>query len=210
MKHIRSWIWIDFRFIDSSTISYVNSCIRIQPWFHNILHNTELMNEFMIWIYDFKIMIMTSGHEFILWVHEYEFWHIISSYYDRVAQAAEFKFESKFEPLQVIWQSLPKAIWEDNRRFWLQNLRMAKLLGTRSGTAWAGRTGEHKHRAFAGRRRAVAAGRDRLAAAAARLKKTCYHSCDTDLVWESKRFFFFTWFDDDVNWIFFDGLARSF
>ena len=60
MKHIRSWVWIDFRFIDSSTISYVNSCIRIQPWFHNILHNTELMNEFMIWIYDFKIMIMTS------------------------------------------------------------------------------------------------------------------------------------------------------
>ena len=34
-----------------------------------------------------------------------------------VGQAAEFKFESKFEPLQVIWQSLPKAIPEDNRRF---------------------------------------------------------------------------------------------
>ena len=25
---------------------------------------------------------------------------------------------------------------------------MAKLLGQRSGTAWAGRTGEHKHRVF--------------------------------------------------------------
>ena len=36
-------------------------------------------------------------------------------------QAAEFKFESKFEPLPVIWQSTPKAIPEDNWRFWLQN-----------------------------------------------------------------------------------------
>ena len=35
-----------------------------------------------------------------------------------VGQAAEFKFESShFEPLPVIWQSLPKAIPEDNRRF---------------------------------------------------------------------------------------------
>ena len=32
-------------------------------------------------------------------------------------QVAEFKFESKFEPLQVIWQSLLKAIPEDNQRF---------------------------------------------------------------------------------------------
>ena len=38
-----------------------------------------------------------------------------------IGQAAEFKFESKFEPLQVIWQSLPKAIPEDNWGFWLQN-----------------------------------------------------------------------------------------
>ena len=30
------------------------------------------------------------------------------------SQAAEFKFESKFEPLPVIWQSTPKAIPEDN------------------------------------------------------------------------------------------------
>ena len=38
-----------------------------------------------------------------------------------IGQAAEFKFESKFEPLQVIWQSLPTAIPEDNRRFRGQN-----------------------------------------------------------------------------------------
>ena len=37
-----------------------------------------------------------------------------------IGQAAEFKFESKLEPLQVIWQSLPKAIPEDNRRFCLE------------------------------------------------------------------------------------------
>ena len=32
-------------------------------------------------------------------------------------QAAEFKFESKFEPLLVIWQALPKAIPEDCQSF---------------------------------------------------------------------------------------------
>ena len=31
-------------------------------------------------------------------------------------QAAEVKFESKFEPLTVIWQSLLHAIPEDNQR----------------------------------------------------------------------------------------------
>ena len=34
-----------------------------------------------------------------------------------VGQTAEFKFESKFEPLQVRWQAIP----EDNQKFWLQN-----------------------------------------------------------------------------------------
>ena len=38
-----------------------------------------------------------------------------------VDKAAKFKFESKLEPLQIIWQSLPKTVPEDNRRFWLQN-----------------------------------------------------------------------------------------
>ena len=31
-----------------------------------------------------------------------------------IGQAAQLKFESKFKPLPVIWQSLPKAIPEDN------------------------------------------------------------------------------------------------
>ena len=34
---------------------------------------------------------------------------------------------------------------------------MAKLLGPRSGTAGAGRTGEHKHRAFPSRRQSLRA-----------------------------------------------------
>ena len=48
-----------------------------------------------------------------------------------IVQAAEFKFESKFEPIRpepdqqvvwpVVWQSLTNTIREDNRRIWLQN-----------------------------------------------------------------------------------------
>ena len=38
-----------------------------------------------------------------------------------VSQVTEFKLESKFKPLQVMWQSLPKAIPEDNQRFRGQN-----------------------------------------------------------------------------------------
>ena len=34
-----------------------------------------------------------------------------------VGQEVEIKFEFKFKPLQAIWQSLPRAIPEDNRRF---------------------------------------------------------------------------------------------
>ena len=41
------------------------------------------------------------------------------------------------------------AIREDNRRNWLQN-QWANSSG-RSSTAWADRTGEHKHREFLGR-----------------------------------------------------------
>jgi len=50
-----------------------------------------------------------------------------------IGQAAEFKFESKFEPLLVIWQSLPKAIQET-----IQGLTAksnSELLGQHSCTA---------------------------------------------------------------------------
>ena len=49
-------------------------------------------------------------------------------------------FESKFEPLPVIWQLL-KAIPEDNRRFDCKIFGQALLAAlTESGTAWAGLT----------------------------------------------------------------------
>ena len=145
-----------------------------------------------------------------------------------VDKAAEFKFESKCDSLQAIWQSLPKAIPEDNRRLWLQNqrssswgsapaqlglgsgprymicvllrrlresentrtcenctrnacnLRMSvQKRATKSDTSghWAGRTA----RSNTGRFRV---GCSRCWPRPARLRKTCYHSCDTDSVGE--------------------------
>ena len=38
-----------------------------------------------------------------------------------VGQVPDFKFESKFESLPVIWQSLPMTIPEENQRIWLQS-----------------------------------------------------------------------------------------
>ena len=97
-----------------------------------------------------------------------------------VGQAAEFKFESKFEPLQVIWQSLPKAIPEDNRRFWLQNQWQCSW-----GRALAQLERVGLARSNTGRFRV---GGSRCWPRQARLRKTCYHSCDTDSVRQSKRF----------------------
>ena len=47
-------------------------------------------------------------------------------------QAEEFKFGSKYEPLQVIWQFTPKAVLEGNLRF-----AKTKRLGQHSSTALA-------------------------------------------------------------------------
>ena len=79
---------------------------------------------------------------------------------------AEFKFESKFKPLPIIWQLLPKAIPEEQSKV-LTAKSNAKLLWQRSCTAWAGQTGMHKHRVtmrvFSSRlQTAVATCRDRL------------------------------------------------
>ena len=103
-----------------------------------------------------------------------------------IGQAAEFKFESKFKPLPVIWQSLPKAIPEENRRFWLQNqwpsswgralgrVRRASTLGL---VRWASiNTGS------------FLVGGSRCLPRQARFRITCYHSCYTDSVQESKGF----------------------
>ena len=66
-----------------------------------------------------------------------------------IGQAAEFKFESKLEPLQFIWQSLPKAVPEDNRRF-----RGQKALGAALRHCWRR---SDKHRAFPSRRQSLQA-----------------------------------------------------
>ena len=56
-----------------------------------------------------------------------------------VGKEAKFKFESKVEPLLVICQSLPKAVPEDNWRFWLQ-IQWPSSLG--SALAQLGRVGQ--------------------------------------------------------------------
>ena len=61
------------------------------------------------------------------------------------SQAADFKYESKFEPLQVIWQSL-RTLFQKVIEGLERAKSTAKLVGPLYGAAWAGRTGEHKHR----------------------------------------------------------------
>ena len=71
-----------------------------------------------------------------------------------IGQAEELKFESKFEPLPTSAGHLattPEGYLRRQTKE-LTAKSMAKLLGPRSGTAWAGRTGEHKHRAFPSQR----------------------------------------------------------
>ena len=69
-----------------------------------------------------------------------------------IGQAAEFKFESKFEPLPTSAGHLAITPEGYSRRQSkdLIAISMAKLLGPRSGTGWAGRTDKHKHRVAGG------------------------------------------------------------
>ena len=97
-----------------------------------------------------------------------------------VGQVAEFKFESKFEPLQVIWSWLQKAIPEDNRRFWLQNQMPSSQS---SAPALLGRI-----RPASTNTGRCLIGSSRCRLLPARLKKMCYQSCNIDSVWESTRF----------------------
>ena len=97
-----------------------------------------------------------------------------------IGQAAEFKFESKCLPAPVVWQSLPRTIREENRRIWLQN-QWPSSWGR--APAQLGRVG----------RASTNTGRFRVSCSRcgprqARLRKTYYHSCDTDLVRELKSF----------------------
>ena len=96
--------------------------------------------------------------------------------------------EFKLEPLQLIWQSLPSG---NHSRNLFQNTiegfdcKINGLaLGPRSGTgrtAWAGVTGERKHRRFR-------VGASCCGQRPARLRKASYHFCDTGSFQESTRF----------------------
>ena len=88
----------------------------------------------------------------------------------------ESKFESKFEPLQIFWQLVPKAITGEHWRFWRQN-------------QWPSSWGRARlaGRASANTGRFQVCG-SRCVPRPARLRKVCGHSCDTDSVRESKRF----------------------
>ena len=108
-----------------------------------------------------------------------------------VGQVAEFKFESKFEPLQVIWQSLPKAVPEDNRRFRGQNQWPSSWGRAPARLAHVGRASTNTGR--------FRVGDSRCGQRPARLRKTCYHSCDTDSVQELTRFCCFVNFGRDES-----------
>ena len=94
-----------------------------------------------------------------------------------VGQAAEIKFESKCQPLPVIWQSLQKAIPENNRRILLQN-QWPSSLGWAQALLW--RVG--RENASSVRFQVSGSCWWKLQAP---LWKNCYHSCNTDLVQES-------------------------
>ena len=76
-----------------------------------------------------------------------------------VDQAAEFKFESKFEPLAVnhswrLFQKTVKLVGFDCKIHG-RALGVALLPCARAGAAWAGRTGEHKYKTFPSRRQSL-------------------------------------------------------
>ena len=97
-----------------------------------------------------------------------------------VGQAA-FKFESKFEPLPVIWRSLrrlfQKRIEGSEGEITGQALGAALLLCLRVGRA-STNTGYFR----------VDGSHGRCGPRQARLTKTYYHSCNTDSGQESTRF----------------------
>ena len=63
-----------------------------------------------------------------------------------MVQAAEFKFEP--QPTSAGRLEITPEDYSRRQSKDLTANSMAKLLGPRSGTAWAGRMGKHKHRAF--------------------------------------------------------------
>ena len=78
----------------------------------------------------------------------------------------------------VIWQSLLKAVREDNQRIWLQNQWPSSWGRALAQLGRVGRASTNTGR--------FRVGGSRCGPRQARLRKTCYHSCDTDSVRESK------------------------
>ena len=76
-----------------------------------------------------------------------------------IGQAAKFKFESKFKLLltNAGRQAITPEDYSRRQSMDLAAKSTAKLLGQRSGTAWVGQVGEHKHRAFPSRRQSLRA-----------------------------------------------------
>ena len=65
----------------STMISYVNSFTGIQPWFHNIFHSTEFIDEFTIWIHIWFHKYEFNGLNSWIDSYIYEFWCMISQYF---------------------------------------------------------------------------------------------------------------------------------
>ena len=102
-----------------------------------------------------------------------------------VGQAAEFDFESKFEPLQP--RRMP-LIWQSPRRLFqkvIEDLDHGQALGAALRIGLGGLDGRAQ-RLGVSESAAVAAAA--CGPRPARLTKTCYHCCDTDSVQELKRF----------------------
>ena len=99
---------------------------------------------------------------------------------------AEINFDSEFEPLPVVWQCLPKAIPDNNQRFWLQSQGPSSWS---SALAQLGLVGQ------ASTNTGPFGVYDSMTVAcwqlSTRLKKKCYHSCDTQFFLELKSFWCF-------------------
>ena len=104
-----------------------------------------------------------------------------------VDKAAEFKFESKFEPLQVIWQSLRRLFQ-----------KVIEGLNFKRQYQWPSSWGSSPALLVLVGQASTNAGRflgsSRCGQRQARLKKTCYHSCNTDSIQESTRSQWFVYF----------------
>ena len=92
-----------------------------------------------------------------------------------VGQAAEFKIESTFEPIPVIWQSIPKAVQA------IQGLE-GKFNGQALGAAPRAQAQLVRVGWASTNTRSFLVSGSPCWPRKARLKKTCYHSRDTDSV----------------------------